>query len=241
MKRWTSATLCVLAFCLLLRTLTFGQNPVTEAVRKVSELNGQLLKDLKVAPPEVRQAVDQVPQVSPTEVHQIEKAQPATRKIDVVSDNQKQVLVTAVRNFSQQKQNQAKIYSRLEIFFLIAGAVLALVGGIFNLMKLNTIAGIVSLIVVAVVGFPNVFPVAPLADFYTALATQALALETDCELKNPFTEDDYNSSQSQLKYLILYDANNRPKFGTTKVSTEDLVKHIQTYKTATDVATTGGA
>jgi hypothetical protein len=241
MKRWTSATLFALAFLLLLRTLTFGQNRAAEAMRKVTELNGQLIKEVQVASPEVKQAVDQVPQVDPTQVHQIEKPQPPTKKINVVSDSQKQALVAAVRKFSQDKQSQAKLYSRLQIFFLIAGAVLALLGGIFNLMKLNTVAGIVSLIVVAVVCFPNVFPVAPLADFYTALATQALALETDCELKNPFTEDDYKSSQSQLTYLILYDANNRPKFGTAKVSTEDLVKHIQTYKTATDVATTGGA
>jgi hypothetical protein len=241
MKPWTSATVCAVALLLLFPAPSSGQNPVAEAARKISQLNGQLLNEVRIASPEVKQAVAEVPQVNPAEVHQIEKPPSPTKTINVVSDSQKEALVVAVRKFSQEKQSQAKLYSRLEIFFLIAGAVLALLGGIFSLMKLNTVAGIVSLIVAAVVGFPNVFPVAPLADFYTALATQALALETDCNLKNPFSEDDYKSAQSQLTYLILYEANNRPKFGATKVSTEDLVKHIQTFKTATNVATSGGS
>jgi hypothetical protein len=241
MKRWTSAGLFALAFLLLLRTQTLGQNPVTEAIRKVSQLNGQLLKEVNVASPDVKQAIDQVPAVNPAEVHQIERPQVPTKQINVVSENQKQLLLTAVRNFSQEKQNQARVYSRLQVFFLIAGALLALLGGIFNLVKWNTLGGVVSLIVVAVVGFPSIYPVAAFADFYSALATQALALETDCELKNPFTEDDYKSSENQLKYLILYDASDRPKLGATKVSTEDLVKQIQTYKTASDVAKSGGA
>lgn len=241
MKHWTSATLCAVSLLLLFRASTSGQNPIAEAARKVSQLNGQLLNEVRIASPEVKQAVAEVPQVNPAEVHQIEKPPSPTKTINVVSDSQKEALVVAVRKFSQEKQSQAKIYSRLEIFFLIAGAVLALVGGVFNLLKLNTMAAVTSLIVVAVVGFPNVFPVAALADFYSALASQALALETDSQLRSPFSEDDYKSAQGQLTYLILYEANNRPKFGATKVSTEDLVKHIQTFKTATDVAAGGGS
>jgi hypothetical protein len=38
--------------------------------------------------------------------------------------------------------------------------------------------------------------------------------------------------------LILYDANNRPKFGNTKVSIEDLTKQLQTFKTTTNIAAT---
>jgi len=78
-----------------------------------------------------------------------------------------------------------------------------------------------------------------LADFYGALATQAVALQTDCELKDPFTKDDYDSAEHQLKYLIVYEAENSPKLGTTTVSTDELAKQIQTYKTSANVAATG--
>jgi len=95
----------------------------------------------------------------------------------------------------------------------------------------------VGLIVVAVVGFPNVYPVSALSDFYGSLASQAVALQTDCELKNPFTQEDYASSAGQLKILLLYEANNRPKLGTAHMSTEELAKALQTYKTSANVAT----
>ncbi len=224
---------------LLLSPSMFGQNPIAEAARKISQLNGQLLREVQVAPPEVKQAVSEVPQVNPAEVHEITAPQNPAKQISVVSDKQKQLLVSAVRNFTQEKKRQEKKYWWLALVFVVAGAACALLASIFNFVKWNTIAGIISLIVIAVVGFPNVYPIPALADFYGALATQAVALQTDCELKNPFTEDDYTSAENQLKYLILYDATNRPKLGTTKVSTEDLTKQLQTYKTTANVAATG--
>jgi hypothetical protein len=232
----SSRTVLGLMSLLLFSPLVLGQNQVADATRKLSQLNGQLLHEVQTAPPEVKQAVSEVPPVNPAEIHEITAPQNPARKIAVVSDNQKELLVSAVTNFTQEKKRQETKYSWLALIFVVAGASCALIASIFNFVKWNTMAGIVGLIVIAVVGFPNVYPIPALADFYGALATQAVALQTDCELKTPFTEEDYTSAENQLKYLILYDATNRPKLGTTKVSTEDLTKQLQTYKTSANLA-----
>lgn len=236
MKRRLQESAYGLAFLLLLAPFAFAQNPVAEAAHRLTQLNGQLLQDIQNASPDVKKAVNDVPQVNQADLHQLPAPQSAAKTIIVVSDSQKQVLISALDKFTEEKRSQQREYSALAIIFVIAGAVLALLASIFNFIKWNSAAGIVGLIVVAVVGFPNVYPVSPLADFYNSLTSQAVALQADCKLRTPFTQDDYNSSAAQLKILLLYEANNRPKLGATKMSTEDLAKALQTYKTSANVA-----
>jgi hypothetical protein len=227
-----------LGLLMLFVASAFGQGPIQQAIQQLSQVEAIVGHQIQNASPEVKKAVSEVPQVTPADLHQITAPQNPSKTITVVSDSQKKILLAAVNSFTEQEKRRDRKYSWLAIAFLIAGAVFALLGSIFNFIKWNTTAGIVGLIVVAVVGFPNVYPIPALADFYSSLATQAVALQTDCELKNPFTEEDYNSSESQLKLLILYDANNRPKFGSTKVSIDDLTKQLQTFKTTTNIAAT---
>jgi len=239
MNRLTPGSTFALASLLLLTPFAFGQNPFAEATRRLTQLNGQLLQEVQRSSPEVKRAVDEVPQVNQAELHEIVAQQNPAKKITVVSDRQKQLLVSAVDKFTEEKRRQEREYSRLAIAFVVGGATFALLGSVFNFIRWNTAAGVIGLMVIAVVGFPNVYPIPALADFYGSLATQAVALQTDCELKNPFTEEDYNSSEGQLKILLVYEANNRPKLGSTKVSTEDLAKQLQTYKTTAGVAGAG--
>jgi hypothetical protein len=225
-----------LASLLIIAPLAFAQNPVAEAAHRLTKLNGQLTQDIQNASPDVKKAVNDVPLVTQADLHQVAAPQNPARTIIVVSDSQKQVLISAVDKFTAEKRRQQREYSALAITFVIAGAVLALLASIFNFIKWNTVSGVVGLIVVAVVGFPNVYPVSALSDFYGSLASQAVALQTDCELKNPFTQEDYASSAGQLKILLIYEANNRPKLGTAHMSTEELAKALQTYKTSANIA-----
>jgi hypothetical protein len=220
---------------LLLTPFVYGQTQLNVVLQK---LTSDVAKGTSSATPEVRKELSEVPSVQPQEVHEINAPQAPPKKIVVVNNEQKAALISAIDKFTKEKRHQQSVYSTWALTFLVAGVVLALVGSILNFIKWNTLAGIVGLIVVATVGFPNVYPLPALADFYNILAAQALALRTDCELRETFTEDDYKASENQLKLLILYEANNHPKFGSAKSSTEDLVQKLQTARTVTGVAST---
>jgi len=238
MLRLTCRTLVTSSLLLLLCTSCWAQLRLGVSDR-VKTLNEQLKRQVSLAPVEVQRAISEVPTVNPAEIHVVPAPEAPAKTVALVSDSQKQLLLNAVKKFTGDSKKQENRYSSLALAFLIGGAAFALLGSIFSFLKWNTTAGIIGLVVLAVVGFPNIFPMTGLADFYGVLSTQAIALETDCELKSPFTKDDYDAAEKQLKSLILYEAANRPKLGNTKPSTDDLVRQLQTYKTAAVVGSGG--
>jgi|ERR1039458_1924608 hypothetical protein len=107
-------------------------------------------------------------------------------------------------------------------------------GAIFSFARKHVIAGVVGLIVTAIIGFTNTYPVGALSDFYRGLDAQATALQLDCELKQPFGVDSYNSAADQLKLLYLYEGSKRPGIGNYRVPLQDLTKELQTVKTSAE-------
>src|SRR5579859_7574554 len=100
MNRLTLGNICALASLLFITPFAFGQNPIADAARRLTQLNGQLLKEVQSAPPEVKRAVDEVPQVNQAELHETVSPQNPEKKVTVVSDRQKQLLISAVERFT---------------------------------------------------------------------------------------------------------------------------------------------
>jgi hypothetical protein len=116
---------------------------------------------------------------------------------------------------------------------MIGATSLALIGAIFSFARKHIVAGIAGLIVTAVISFSNAYPLNALADFYRNLDAQATALQVECELKQPFTADSYNSAADQLKLLYLAEGQ-RPGFVNHKVESQPLQAKLQTVKTTYD-------
>lgn len=62
------------------------------------------------------------------------------------------------------------------------------------------------------VGISNAYPIAPLADFYAHLKSQAKTILADCDLANPYSQTLYTAGVEQYKLLILYELH-RPSVG----------------------------
>jgi hypothetical protein len=199
------------------------------------QLSMGISRDVANASSEVQATVAQIPAVNQENVRQVQPITPE-KSVAVVTDKQKALLVSAVDKYTNEKQREAGKFSMLATTFMVLGAVLALLGSICSFLRRNTVAGVVGLVVVAIVSAPNLYPMNAMADFYGALATQAVALQTDCNLKNPFTVTDYESSEAQLKVLILYEAQTRPTFNSSKTSTEDLAAKLQSLRSSSNVS-----
>jgi hypothetical protein len=205
-----------------------AQAPVTRP--SIHDQIARIDRSVQSASAVVQAEVQKVPIATAVETQTIEAPAPA-KTITVVTDAQKAALIQGIENFVADKKKQEQKFSVLTTTFIISAAVLALLASLASFMNLNRVAGVLGIVVIAAVGLPNVYPMAALADFYQNLTDQALALQTDCQFTIPFTKDVYDSSAAQLKALILFEANNRPKFGEGKVSTDDLTTQLQTLRT----------
>ncbi len=219
----------VAGLCLLTAPLEAQVNnfKIQELRRRTSAIDMRV----KAATAEVQQQANAVPEIKPTDVQIVPSPQNPTQQVEVVSEQQRQQLIEKVKEFAGEKKKSQSHFYGLALTLVIAGVGLALVAAVLGFVKMANAAGIVSLIVAAVVGVPKAYPVPALADFYNSLSVQALALETDCELKNPMTVDEYKASAAQLKALILYEAQNKPGFGATTTATDDLAKQLQELRT----------
>jgi hypothetical protein len=141
--------------------------------------------------------------------------------VSLVSGEQRKPLIDEVRSFAAYAETEERIYSRLSLVLICVSAGLALLGSIASFMSRNKTAGIISLIVAAVVGLSNAYPISPLADFYGNLKSQAKAIVADCRLANPYTETLYAADLAQYKLLLLQERN-RPSIG--KYTTDDALK-----------------
>src|SRR5205085_5961393 len=141
----------------------------------------------------------------------------------LVSEKDRAHLCDKVTAFAAHSQSEERIYSRLDLTTILLAAGLALIGSITSFLAHNKTAGIISLIVAAVVGFSNAYPIGPIADFYRSLSGQAKALSVECEYTRPYSMNTYGSNLEQLKLLYIYE-DKRPAFGNYKLSTDDLTK-----------------
>lgn len=221
---------CVLALCASLA----AQVPSQALRQSVTKLNQHIFSQVQSATAEVKQQADQVPSLDPGQVKEV-PAQPTTTTVKVVDPAQKTKLETEISSFVDRTTRGRDRYTFLATTTVIIAAVLALVGGILSFLSFNKPAGIVSLVVAAVVAAPSIYPLAPLASFYRVLAAQGSALKLDCELRDQMTVQDFDSARQQLLLLILNEGQNRPQIGNAKDISEDLSKQLQVLRTGGSV------
>jgi len=190
---------------------------ITHLSNVITGINGQVLQ----ATPEVQAKINEIPQLPPAPKPQIE----------VADEKDRTALCDSIMKFASDQQSNQSLYSRLALIAIASAAGLALVGSVASFLSASKTAGVISLVVAAVIGFSNAYPIGPLADYYRSVAAQAHGLSAECAYIKPYTTTLYTSDVNQLKLLYLYEAN-RPSLGNYGVKTEELVKQLQDVRTA---------
>lgn len=161
-------------------------------------------------------------------------------KVTIVDSEQRRQLAEAVRSVALEAEHKERIYSRLSLVLIFVSAGMALAGSLAAFMAKNKTAGIMSLIVAAVVGLSNAYPVTPLAEFYADLKSQAKAVLADCMLANPYTETLYVADFAQYKLLLLAERN-RPAVGKYENPAHGLSEDLKSVSIAAKNADTAKA
>lgn len=158
---------------------------------------------------------------------------PAGAQPQIISAEQKSFLVSKVKDFTEHAKSEETLFGRLAIGCIIASLILSLVGAIFGVYDKSKASAIAGFIVTAIIGLSSAYPLNSLANFYRGLEAQASALQVECELKQPFTADSYNSAANQLKLLYLYESK-RPGFANYDSPVQSLATELQTVKTSSE-------
>ena len=227
-----SKLLNVLGLVIGLCIIVPAQQPSVTLLQSLRTMNAQISRQIAASSDAVKKQVDQVPTIDPSQLKQVPVAQPA-ETVNIVSADQKSMLSLEIDKFVVQVTKQRDRYTSLATVGVIIGAILALVGSILSFLNYNKPAGIVSLVVAAVISAPSIYPLAPLASFYRALSAQGSALQVDCRLRNPMTESEFESEGKQLTVLIVFEGQNRPQIGNAKDVSEELSKQLQVLRTGT--------
>jgi hypothetical protein len=191
--------------------------------------------EIAKAPPEVQQRTQEVPVVNQQEVQQVTVPQPTEKKVSMVSDAQKAILVSTVSEFVARTSRSRDRFVLIATTAVFVGAALALISAITSFLGFRVTAGVIGLVATAVVGSSSVYPSAALANFYRALSAQGTALQLDCTLKTPLTEEDYEANRNQLEVLVLFEGTKRPEIGNAKDVSDDLSKQLQLIRTGAHV------
>ncbi len=160
--------------------------------------------------------------------------------VSLVNAEQRKPLIDEVRSFATYAEGKERLYSRLSLVLICVSAGLALLGSIASFMSRNKTAGIISLIVAAVVGLSNAYPISPLADFYGDLKSEAKAIVADCRLANPYTETLYAADLAQYKLLLLHERN-RPSIGKYTSPEDGLKEEMRSVSIVANNADTAKA
>ena len=205
-----------------------AQLPKKFQIETIQAMRHSITEEVAKASPQVQEKVANIPAAAPAPV--VTPNQPPL----AVSASEKVALLAKVNDFQTYAAGENSKYSMLTAGSLIATALFGLVGSIASFLSWNKLGGVASLVAVAVIGFFNAYPVSPLADFYRSLASQATALKVDCDLKEPFTLEAYDSAVAQLKLLYLYEGDKRPKWGSSDAVGQDLAGQLQALRTASN-------
>jgi hypothetical protein len=190
----------------------------------MAKIQSQINEKVIAVGGEAQAQANQIPQVS---------VQPSGQS-ENVSDGDKNTLMDRINKFAEQEKSSETFYVRLALAFIIGAAILALLGSILSFAKKNVVAGVVGLIVTAIISFSNAYPLNALAEFHRHLEGQAYALQVDCETQRAFTADFYTSARSRLLALILARSTESPGFGNYKVPTRSTTDQQQTIKSTVE-------
>jgi len=205
-----------------------AQAPKKFQLEAVQAMRHSISEEVAKASVQVQEQAAKIPVAAPPPAALPDQPPPA------VSASEKSALLGKVNDFQTYATGEKDKFSRLAAISLIAAAILGLVGSIASFLSWSKLGGVSSLIAVAVIGFFNAYPVSPLADFYRSLATQATALKVDCDLREPFTLEAYDSAAAQLKLLYVYEGDKRPKWGSSEAVGQDLAGQLQSLRTASN-------
>jgi len=175
--------------------------------------------------------IDDAVSKAPSDVQEKIKAVEPPAATVGFSDQQKQKLLNAAQSISTEAGKNEQMYQRLGLASIILSAVLALIGSIASFLKMNKVAGIVGLIVVAIVSLSNTYPIASLHNFYRDLKAGADAIVADCTFVIPYTEATYKTNYAQYKLLVV-SAGKRPTFGNFQNPADTLKAEMQSVKIA---------
>jgi len=206
------------------------------------ELRRAINLQIQQATPAAKAQIEQIPKLptpvtsatpAPTNTQPAPAATPPPPPPSTgVSADQKNLLLGKIMDFDKHARSEEKKFSSLATVAIIGIAALSLTASLLSFASRNKVGGILGLVVVAIVGITNTYPIGPLSDFYRSLAAQTSALKLDCDLKDPFTADAYNSAADQLKVLILYEADKRPQLGNTGATADELTQQLQVVKSS---------
>jgi hypothetical protein len=213
----------VLLLISFLSTSSHAQGFLQDALRGVTSTVSQINRQVQQSSSLTQAKVNELPH--PT-------IEPELQLV-LADESDRRILCGKVETFAGHAKSEEQLYSKLALMGLILSACLALFGSIASFLAMNRIAGVISLIVAALIGLSNAYPIGRVADFYGTLAGQAGALSLECDLTKPYTVTTYTSHLNQLKLLYVYEEQ-KPSFGSYKVATDELTKQMQGVKTASN-------
>ena len=219
----TAMLLMLFSIAVAARQVTPGE-AIARATQRLNTIQTIVTNQTTHANIEVQNRVNAVTSIPVTPSAQPQQATP----------EQKAFIIGKITDFMNHVGSQELLYSRLAVGATVAAACFALLGAILSFIRQHIGGGIAGLIVTAILGISNAYPLAALSDFYTGLDAQTSALKVDAELKQPFTLDSYNAAALQLKALILAEGEKRPRLGSGKVATQELSNLLQTVKTSSE-------
>jgi hypothetical protein len=117
-------------------------------------------------------------------------------------------------------------YTALATGLVLAGIVLAVMAALAGFLRKSLVAGILSIVVSAVVGVPKAFPITQRAEYYRALFGQSSTLFVQSQLRLNPTEADYNEFVRNIQVLSEYETNKFPSGGDVAENTVNLIKDI---------------
>ena len=213
------------------KTVTIPPSLESAASQKTAELNhktSEINKTIQNSAPDVHEKLKAIQAPSSSVV-------PVT--VGIVQTERRQRLADEVQLFAAYLEHEERKYATLSAVLIFFSAGLALAGSIASFLAKNKMAGIISLIVAALVGLSNAYPVRPLANFYRDLRSQANLIHADCEFADPYTDTVYSANVAQYELLILAERQ-RPSLGSDDNQAPAITEQIKTVSIAAKNADT---
>lgn len=207
------------------------QSAASRATDQLNEKSKEIDKKLQKAAPDVQDKINAI---------QASIGNLVPGKVTIIPVEAREALTDEVKSFIAYAEKKERLYSMLSLISICLSSGLALVGGIASFMSKNRLAGIISLIVAAVVGLSNAYPIRPLAEFYADAKSQAKAIVANSMLSEPYTETLYVADITQYKLLLLYERD-RPSIGKYDNPTDALQQEAKSVSIAAKNADTANA
>ncbi len=116
---------------------------------------------------------------------------PPSQTVAVVTETDRQKLLSSMQELSKQSAENADKNSSISLGLVIGAILLGVLASIAGFCKASTLAGILSILTTGVVGANNALPFRENANTYRVVSIQARALEVDASLSIAMTQEVY--------------------------------------------------